>query len=174
MTNTIQYDNLSVEIRVNKNLKHSYITISNDKKVILKTANSSKSFAIELLKEKSTWIRKQLTKIEKYREVPKEALYPENFLKERLDFFSTLMGLTYTKLTLKKLKSRWGSCNSKREITLNRELLRLPQTLIDYVVVHELAHITYMNHSKSFHALVQTYLPDAKEYRKELKSLRLT
>ena len=174
MNDTIQYDNFFVEIRINKKLKHSYITISNDKKVIIKTASQSKLFVRDLLEEKSTWIQKQLKKVTEYKELPNEKLYSDEFLKERLDFFAECMGLSYTKLTLKKMKSRWGSCNTRREITLNSELLKLPQNLIEYVVVHELAHIKHMNHSKVFHALVQTYLPNAKEYRKELKSIRLT
>ncbi len=174
MNDTIQYDNFVVEIRIDKKLKHSYITISNDKKITLKTANRSKLFVRDLLEEKSSWIQKQLKKVTEYRELPKVRLYKDEFLKERLDFFAQEMGLKYTKLTLKKMKSRWGSCNTRREITLNNELLKLPQNLIEYVVVHELAHITHMNHSKAFHALVQSYLPNAKEYRKELKLIRLT
>ena len=83
------------------------------------------------------------------------------------------MNLHYTKLKFRKMKSRWGSCNSRKEITLNKELLRLDKKLIDYVVVHELAHLMYMNHSKEFHTLVDFYLPLSKNYRKELKNIKL-
>jgi hypothetical protein len=72
------------------------------------------------------------------------------------------------------MKSRWGSCNTRGEIVLNSELTKVSQNLIDYVVVHELAHLKHMNHSKKFHSLVLLYLPNAKEYRAELKKIRLT
>jgi predicted metal-dependent hydrolase len=83
------------------------------------------------------------------------------------------MGLSYKELRIKKLKSRWGSCDSLRRITLNRELIKIEKELIDYVVVHELAHLVHMNHSKEFHALVAHYLPQAHPLRKRLKAISL-
>jgi len=174
MNDTIQYDNYTVLIKYNKKLKHSYISIDRDKKIILKTPSSSRVFAENLVKEKSQWIQKQLLKIEKVHTLSEKKLFEEDFLESRLKFYSQEMGLAYTKLTLKKMKSRWGSCNSRREIVLNSELTKVSQNLIDYVVVHELAHIKHMNHSKTFHALVEHYLPNSKLFRKELKLVRLT
>ena len=91
----------------------------------------------------------------------------------RVEYFSGVMNLAFTKLKFRKMRSRWGSCNSRREVTLNSELLRVSGELVDYVIVHELAHIKHMNHSKAFHDLVENYLPGSKEYRKKLKNIRL-
>jgi predicted metal-dependent hydrolase len=83
------------------------------------------------------------------------------------------MSLDFNELKIKKMKSRWGSCSSSRIITLNSELLKLKEELIDYVVVHELSHLVHMNHSREFHALVERYLENSKRHRSELKKIRL-
>lgn len=95
------------------------------------------------------------------------------YLKKRIEHFSTLMDLQYNNLKYRKMRSRWGSCSSKREITLNTQLIKLDKELIDYVVVHELAHLIHMNHSKDFHNFVNEYLPQSKLLRKNLKNIRL-
>lgn len=81
----------------------------------------------------------------------------------RVEHFSTLMGLYPSNIKFRKMKRRWGSCDSKKELTFNTNLLKLTQDLIDYVIVHELAHIKHMNHSKQFHNLVKKYLENSKE-----------
>jgi predicted metal-dependent hydrolase len=100
-------------------------------------------------------------------------LYAKKYLTQRVEYFSKLMGLDYSDIRFRKMKSRWGSCSSKKVITLNSELIKIKKELIDYVVVHELAHITHMNHSKSFHDLVERYIFNSKKIRKELKSISL-
>lgn len=173
MNNINSYQNYTVKIVINKKLKHSYISIDKNKNVLVKTSQKSQSFIDSLLKEKSNWIQKQFLKIENLQIIENKALYPQDFLQSRVIHFSQYMNLKFTKLKFKKMKSRWGSCNSKREITLNSELSRLNKNLIDYVVVHELAHIRYMNHSKEFHQLIDKHLVNAKKYRIELKNISL-
>jgi len=97
----------------------------------------------------------------------------KEYISKRLEYFSKLMSLEYSELKFRKMKSRWGSCNSLRVITFNSELIKLSKELIDYVVVHELAHLTHMNHSKEFHSLVDMFIDDSKAIRKELKSVYL-
>jgi len=97
----------------------------------------------------------------------------KQYLPTRVHHFSTLMQLKFKELKFKKLKSRWGSCNSLGVITLNSELIKVKKELIDYVIVHELAHLVHMNHSKEFHTLVENYLPNSKLLRKELKNFNL-
>ena len=88
---------------------------------------------------------------------------------KRVEHFSTLMNLYPTNIKYRKMKRRWGSCDSKKELTFNTNLLKLSRELIDYVIVHELAHIKHMNHSKRFHDLVKCYLPNAKELEKKIR-----
>ncbi len=88
---------------------------------------------------------------------------------KRVEHFSSLMGLYPTNIRYRKMKRRWGSCDSKKELTFNTNLLKLSYELIDYVIVHELAHIKHMNHSKRFHDLVCKYLTNAKELEKKIR-----
>ncbi len=93
------------------------------------------------------------------------------YLPQRVMFFSAQMKLAPKKILYRKMKRRLGSCSSKQEVTFNTLIMKLPPHLIDYVVVHELAHLRYMNHSKDFHLLVQNYLPNAKYLKKEIQNI---
>jgi predicted metal-dependent hydrolase len=89
----------------------------------------------------------------------------------RLEIFSSKLGVKFTSLALSNAASRWGSCNSKKEIRLNWRLLQAPPHIINYVVCHELAHIKEMNHSAKFWETVASIFPDYKSAEKELKTL---
>ncbi len=95
------------------------------------------------------------------------------YLNQRTHYYSKLMGLSYNTIKYRKMKSRWGSCSSNKVLTFNTELMKVEKNLIDYVVVHELAHLKHMNHSKDFHSLVAQYLPESKQLRTQLKQIRL-
>lgn len=88
----------------------------------------------------------------------------------RLEIFSTKLGVALPKLLISNARTRWGSCNSKREIRLNWRLLQAPPHLINYVICHELAHLKEMNHSARFWAVVASIYPDYKNAEKELKT----
>lgn len=78
--------------------------------------------------------------------------------------------IPYPKLIIKKLKSSWGICNyNKKTITLNKNLIRNKLECIDYIIVHELCHLVYPNHSKSFWNLVNKYIPNYKKIKKQLR-----
>jgi len=89
----------------------------------------------------------------------------------RLEIFSSKLGVSFASLSLSNAHSRWGSCNSKKEIRLNWRLLQAPPHIINYVVCHELAHLIEMNHSAKFWATVASIFPDYKSAEKELKIL---
>lgn len=100
-------------------------------------------------------------------------LYANKYLTPRTLHFSRIMNLDYKEIKFKKMKSRWGSCSSLGVITLNIELVKIKKELIDYVIVHELAHLVHMNHSKNFHNLVQKYIINSRLIRQELKKIHL-
>lgn len=97
----------------------------------------------------------------------------KQFLPERVEYYAGSMGVTYGRITIRNQRTRWGSCSSKGNLNFNCQLMRLPEELIDYVVVHELCHRKEMNHSAAFWAEVEKVLPDYKERRKELKKQTL-
>ena len=95
------------------------------------------------------------------------------YLTQELEKYAAIMQLEFSALKFRKMRSRWGSCSSKGVITLNTELMKLEKELIRYVVIHELAHLVHMNHSKDFHALVERYLPNSRQIRKRLKAVSI-
>lgn len=97
-------------------------------------------------------------------------IFSQNHLTSRTQHYSQIMGLNYKEIKLKKMRSRWGSCSSDKVITFNTQLVKLKKEQIDYVVVHELAHLVHMNHSKYFHDLVESYFPDSKRVKKDIKN----
>lgn len=93
------------------------------------------------------------------------------FLDERITDWAEIMGLHPKKVRYKRLKSRYGSCSSLGNVNLNYLMIQLPPTIIDSVLVHELAHLKYLNHSKDFWNLVYSFVPDYKALDQELKAL---
>ncbi len=83
--------------------------------------------------------------------------------------YAALMGVTYGRVTIRHQKSRWGSCSAKGNLNFNCLLMKTPDEIIDYVIVHELCHRKEMNHSPRFWAEVEKIIPDYKEKRKWLK-----
>ena len=79
------------------------------------------------------------------------------------------MGLYPTQVRVTGAKTRFGSCSSQGHICFSWRLMQYPEEAIDYVVVHELAHLKHMNHSPAFHALVASVLPDHKQRRALLR-----
>lgn len=75
------------------------------------------------------------------------------------------------RLTVRPMRSRWGSCSMDGHVTLSAELVRLPQRLVEYVAVHELCHLVHHNHSAAFYFQVATCLPDWRQRRAELKAV---
>jgi len=99
--------------------------------------------------------------------------FAAHYLDAELQKYAAIMQLSYKELKLRKMRRRWGSCSSKGVITFNTALMKVPKECITYVVIHELAHLVYMNHSQNFHQLVEHYLPDAKSIRQRLRNLRI-
>lgn len=90
---------------------------------------------------------------------------------ERLQLYAPQMGVSYNRVTIRNQKGRWGSCSSKGNLNFNYRLHYLPQELMDYVVVHELAHRLEMNHSARFWNIVGKYDPKYREHQKMLTEI---
>lgn len=92
----------------------------------------------------------------------------EQLLPIRLRQLAQRTGFTYNSVGVKQLKSRWGSCSSTKDITLNLFLMQLPWHLIDYVLLHELTHTKVMQHGTPFWHEMERHVPHAKRLRKEI------
>ncbi len=87
----------------------------------------------------------------------------------RVEYYADKMGINYGRIALRNQRTRWGSCSVDGNLNFNCRLLFLPIELVDYVVVHELAHRRHMDHSARFWREVECYLPDYRERRERLK-----
>ena len=92
---------------------------------------------------------------------------------KRVRHYCETMGVTVGYVTVKNQKTRWGSCSAKGNVNFNYQLAFLPEELLDYVVIHELAHRHHMDHSRAFWAEVEKYCPDYRERRAALKEYSL-
>jgi predicted metal-dependent hydrolase len=92
------------------------------------------------------------------------------YINERILIYSKVMNLKPSKTTIKEQKKRWGSCTSDNKLNMNWKLIMAPTPIIDYVVVHELAHIKIKDHSQTFWRYVETIIPEYKTHRKWLKT----
>ena len=90
-------------------------------------------------------------------------------LTAKTEYYAEIMGLKCGRITITGAKTRFGSCSSKGNISYSYRLMLYPEAAIDYVVVHELAHLVEMNHSRRFYAVIEKILPDYKERIKLLK-----
>jgi predicted metal-dependent hydrolase len=95
-------------------------------------------------------------------------LRAREIFRERLDFYSGLLGLAPPIFKLTRARTQWGSCNAKGVIRLNWRLIHLPPALANYVIAHEIAHRVELNHSPRFWATVERISPDCKQARREL------
>lgn len=130
------------------------------------------------VREHEDWIQNALN-----RQAAKQAAHPEptaaeraelirrakEILPQRTAYWSQRMGLYPTQIRITSARRRFGSCSSEGHICYSWRLMQYPSEAIDYVVVHELAHLKHMNHSPAFHALVAKYLPDHKARRALLR-----
>jgi len=91
------------------------------------------------------------------------------FLNYRLLFLSKKININFNSLKIRSYRARWGSCNEKGDISLNWKLIMLPESVIDYVLIHELVHVLRHDHSKLFWNLVEKKCPNYKEEKKWLK-----
>lgn len=92
----------------------------------------------------------------------------EKLLPEQVDYYSRTLGIAYKKLKIKDQKTRWGSCSNKGNINFNWRIIMAPNQVVAYVIIHELSHLKYMNHSKDFWKMVEQFLPDYKKWKKWL------
>lgn len=160
------------------------IEVDREGKVTVRTPYSCEKKRIDrFLLEKENWIRQKVKlqkenamKRQEKREMPEaEKKYYRNLAREvlgaRTGYYARKMGVTYGRISIREQKTRWGSCSSAGNLNFNWKLVLMPPELLDYVVVHELAHRKEMNHSPRFWAIVEKELPDYCNRREKLKIL---
>ena len=117
--------------------------------------------------------RKRILTAEQAAEVERLRIQAKAALPPRLAELAALHGFTYNTVRIKHNVSNWGSCSELGNINLNLNLMRVPEHLRDYVMLHELCHLRYMNHGPEFHALLEEVCPDHRALARELKGYKL-
>lgn len=189
----INYEIYNVIVKKKVSNKHVYLRLK-DKNLLEISANKyfSKLDAVDLINRQKEWIvnrrdvflRKEKNKnsylllgerysLEDIKEEELDKLYKEKAQKiipKLVEEFANKMNLYPASIKYRKNKRTWGSCNYKNGLNFNILLTQFPLEVIEYVVIHELAHIEHKNHSKAFWALVKRYCKDYKQREKLLKS----
>ncbi|MDX9899863.1 MAG: SprT family zinc-dependent metalloprotease [Aliarcobacter sp.] len=184
---------VTVHLEKRRNIKHVYLRVLNPNLIQIKT-NIYYTFldARDLIEKKMTWIENTIIRLEEKNINDDEFLYLgerkkiEDFKIKNIDSFykkeilkylpdlvqeySIKMNLIPTSISYRKNKRTWGSCNYKNGLNFNILLMKFPIELMEYVIIHELAHIQHKNHSKKFWDLVEFYCPDYKKREKIFKS----
>lgn len=93
----------------------------------------------------------------------------KEYFPKRASYFLQFTGGSYNRITIRDQKTRWGSCSARGTLSFNWRLMLAPPAILDYVVVHELCHLTHMNHSAAFWEKVESVYPDYRTARKWLK-----
>lgn len=166
------------------------IQIAADGAVIVRVPLScSRSEADEFVREKHNWIQKHLTRLGSRRDVQEDKLRSGEIrplprteaecmryrrqaaalFAGKAAYYAGRMQVGYQKITIREQKTRWGSCSSKGNLNFNWRLVLAPEGVLDYVVVHELAHRREMNHSPRFWKIVADIMPEYQQYRDWLR-----
>lgn len=139
------------------------------------------SQAEEVVRKKQAWILKTreelMERVEKAEEVrqltdAERKLYREKareVFQAKTAYYAGIMGVTYGRIAVREQKTRWGSCSSEGNLNFNWKLILAPAGVLDYVVVHELAHRKQMNHSRAFWREVEQVMPEYQRYREWLQ-----
>ena len=93
----------------------------------------------------------------------------KSLFSERAAYWAEKMHVTYQNLFIRNQKTRWGSCSKRKNLSFNMRIVMAPPEVVDYIIIHELAHLKEMNHSKKFWQVVETYCPDYKRHLAWLK-----
>ena len=166
-----------VVVRKNAWVKGVKFTVSTSGRLAMSVPNYTSEFlAKRFLNSNRKQIREKLPlkdpSEQRARDYQKKQLTKKakEYLPYRLEYYAKLYGYKYDKCRLSHANTRWGSCSSNKTISLNIGLMKVPERLRDYVILHELAHLNHMDHSSAFWAEVATHDKNYKQHEKKLKS----
>jgi predicted metal-dependent hydrolase len=162
--NTLHYHDIAFTLTRKRGQKHTYLRIKSDGSIAVSSGYlTPEKFILSFIESKYTWIKTQQKKranIPHHDKVSKQSAAA--IILPLIKKWSAIMMLSPSAVGFRHNRSRWGSCSSRDRLNFNTHLASMPPAFIEYVVVHELAHIAHKNHSKAFWAEVQKYLPDYK------------
>ena len=163
------------------NRKTVALQIKGGELIVRAPLRMSKSDIEKFVNEHHAWIEKHLAISKKRedeakrvealdeREIGELIARAKKIFPERVAYYADIIGVSYGKITVRRQKSRWGSCSSQGNLSFNLALLLAPEIVLDSVVVHELCHRKHMNHSNDFYGEMARVFPAYKECKKWLR-----
>ncbi|MFC2024800.1 M48 family metallopeptidase [Chloroflexota bacterium] len=139
--------------------------------------------AEEFVRSKMDWIKKQSEKMKQFEKEYSfnsganddiDKVKAKSMLAARLKYLAVKHGFAYNRVFIRSQRTRWGSCSSKNNISLNMKLIKLPDELIDYVIIHELVHTRKKDHGKTFWAELNKLVGDGKKMSSRLRKYRIS
>ena len=103
-------------------------------------------------------------------EIPVLKKRAHEYASARCARYAVALGIEFKKISIRAQRKRWGSCSRRGNLSFNYKIAALPEHLAEYIVVHEVCHLTHFNHSRDFWNLVALFIPDHHARRKELRS----
>ena len=164
---TIKYIGNNKAKRIIISVKPEFVRVVIPKRQSFKSAQRFVESRLEWIKKNKTKIKLQTQKKQELPEIDKKIA--RKVLCRRIGELAQLHNFVYNRISIRKQKTRWGSCSSKDNINLNMNLLHLPSELIDYVLLHELVHTKVKNHSNDFWDELETVVPNARIIDRKLK-----
>ena len=153
--------------RIIISIKPEFVRVTISRRQTLKNAQKFVEQKIDWIKKHSSNMNKLVQKGKELPKINKEEARVK--LGKRLSELATEHKFRYNKVSIRNQRTRWGSCSSKDNISLNMKLLHLPDQLIDYILLHELVHTRVKNHSKDFWNELETVVPNARTVDKQLR-----
>ena len=157
---------------VRTKIKNLYIYIKEGKIIVKAPIKLKEKDIYEFINKKAKWIYEhiKLEKTKKEEKIEQKDIEKlEEIVRKSIEKYSKALQESPKRVRLKNIKYAWGSCSSKKNITINIKLANKNEKAIEYVVLHEMCHLKQMNHSKKFWDLVEKNMPEYKEYKKILK-----
>jgi predicted metal-dependent hydrolase len=174
-------EKLKVEIQYMPRRTLSLLVTHEGRVLVKAPKRTPEKYVLDFVNSKSSWIQKKLAQVSNSQksveglelenlDILKQKKLAKLLFIEKIEYWSSKMFLKYRGLRLSSARTRWGSCTHQNIISINWRLSLLPTELLDYVIIHELAHIKEKNHSSDFWNIVSKYCSDYKATRKQLKS----
>ena len=164
---TIKYIGNNKAKRIIISVKPEFVRVVIPKRQSFKSAQKFVESRLEWIKKNKTKIKLQTQKKDELPEINRKIA--RKVLCRRIGELAQLHNFVYNRISIRKQKTRWGSCSSKNNINLNMNLLHLPPELMDYVLLHELVHTRVKNHSNDFWDELDTVVPNARIIDRKLK-----
>jgi predicted metal-dependent hydrolase len=164
---TIRYDSSSKAKRIIISVKPQFVRVAIPKRQSFKNAQKFVESKLDWIKTNKQSMNLQIKMREKLPEIDRKVA--RKVLCQRIGELAQLHNFRYNRISIRKQKTRWGSCSSKDNINLNMNLLHLPSELMDYILLHELVHTRVKNHSKDFWDELETVVPNARQIDLKLK-----